>query len=927
MVHISKPLTAGKATNYFKQEYANADNSYYTQGQTLQGRWHGKFAEELGLAGAVAEEQFTRMALGQNPETGEQWVQHRNTIRTQNGNELEHRAGFDLTFNAPKTVSLVALPGHDDRVRKAHATSVIAALDAGQEYVQARMGGSRLSQTTGKWAAAMFEHDTARPEQGYPAPHLHTHVVVFNMTRTEDGQVRSLQPAELYRIQSYMTAVYQNELALRLKELGYELTPGTNHAPDIKGFTKEYLEAESQRSQRIKLELEARGLEGRKAEEQIAHSIRENKLKWTPEEVHRAHREHQALFGGQADKVHLEALAHKGITLNPEQARDQAKASVDFALNKLAERTAVFDQFEAYREALRHGQGRLTLNDVREEITRREQQDLLLKIDHVRTHAPGQRYTTPETITQEWEILRQIVAAKDTRQQLETWTATDAKQRYSNLNDAQARAVVEILRSRDGFTALEGTAGVGKTTALKILKPSFENRGYEVIGLAPTSGAVKEMQAAGLEARTMQFHLVQDQPSAKPRYYIVDEASLASTRMVHEFIQKLQPEDRVLFVGDTRQHESIEAGRIFAQMREAGMSGTTLSHIVRQRNSPELKVVVENLSAGKTDTAVKLLSEQNRIHEFENKHERYAAIAKEYIFSTGRTLIVSPDNESRQALNKAVREQLHLTGPEFKQHILVARQDLTKEDRKVAGAYHVDDVIKFHKTNKTVGVAKGDYLTVVAVHHANNLITVKHGDEFKTYNPARAYGVQVYERAERAFAEGERIQFTAPWRSKGIANRETGTLERVDEKGNVTLRLDKDDRRVRFNLAEMKHLDYGYAVTSFSSQGTTVEKVLVNVSTQDSRVQKLIDQRFAYVSISRAEMDAQVFTDRADKLTQALSRSQDKRQALHPDEVKAYSSKVAAIQSGDLESIRKGIESQNTQGSLKQDRLHSEFGL
>jgi ATP-dependent exoDNAse (exonuclease V) alpha subunit len=358
--------------------------------------------------------------------------------------------------------------------------------------------------------------------------------------------------------------------------------------------------------------------------------------------------------------------------------------------------------------------------------------------------------------------------------------------------------------------------------------------------------------------------------------------------MVHEFVQRLNRQDRVLFVGDTRQHESIEAGRIFAQMREAGMDGTTLSHIVRQRNSPELKAVVENLSAGKIDRAVKLLSEQNRIHEFENKNERYAAIAKEYVSSAARTLIVSPDNESRQALNKAVRVELQLTGPEFKQQILVARQDLTKEDRKVAGAYRVDDVIKFHKNNKTVGVEKGDYLAVVAVDRASNLITVRHGDRLKAYDPGRAYDVQVYERAERTFAEGERVQFNAPWRSKGIANRETGTLESLDEKGNGTLRLDRDDRRVRFNLAEMKHLDYGYAITSFSSQGMTVEKVLVNVSTQDSRVQKLIDQRFAYVSISRAELDAQIFTDRADKLAPALSRSQNNHQALHPEQVKAY---------------------------------------
>ena len=888
MVDISKPLTAGKATNYFKEEYTNADNSYYTQGQTLQGQWHGKFAEELGLTGSVSEEHFARMAQGQDPATGEQWVQHRNTAKTENGAELEHRAGYDLTFNAPKTVSLIALPGHDDRVRNAHAESVNAALNAGQEYTQARMGGNNPAQTTGKWAAALFEHDTARPENGYPAPHLHTHVVVFNMTRTEDGQVRSVQPSELYQIQSYMTAVYQNQLALKLKELGYELAPGTNHAPDIKGFTKEYLEAESQRSQRIKIEMENKGIDGREASNQIAHSMRENKLKWTPEEVHRAHREHQEQFGGQADKLHAESLKRQGVTLNPETAQTQAKASVDFALNKLSERTAVFNQWETYREALRHGQGKLTFDDVKQEVSRREQQDVLQKIDHVREHAPGKRYTTAETVGQEREILRHIVATKEKRQQLENWTQADVKERYPKLNDAQAQTVANVLGSRDAFGGLQGMAGVGKTTTLQAIKPSFEQHGYEVIGLAATSGAVKEMQASGVEAKTLQLHLLQDQPSGKPRYYIVDEASLASTRMVHEFMAKLQQQDRVLFVGDTKQHESIEAGRIYAQMREGGMADTTLSHIVRQRNSPELKAVVENLSTGKIDTAVQLLKDQDRVHEITNKNDRYTAIAKEYVSSTGRTLIVSPDNESRQALNKAVREQLQLSGPEYKQQVLIARQDLTKEDRKVAGAYHVDDVVKFHKNNKTLGVEKGDYLSVVDVDRVKNTITVRQGDQLKTYNPERAYGVQVYERSQRAFAEGERVQLTAPWKSKGLANRQTGTLETVDQKGNVTLKLDKDEHRVRFNLNEMKHLDYGYAVTSFSSQGSTVQKVLVNFATEDSRVQKLIDQRFAYVSVSRAEMDAQIYTDRSDKLAPALSRTQDKHQALHPEEVKSF---------------------------------------
>jgi len=885
MNKVSKPLTAAKAIRYYKLEYAEAGNSQYKQAE-MPGRWHGKFAEELGLTGAVTEEQFARMAHGQDPATGKQWIEHRNS--PEKSNDLAHRAGYDLTFSAPKTVSLVALTGQDDRVRKAHSEAVEAALRIGQDYMQARMGGNNPSQTTGKWAAAVFEHDTARPELGYPAPQLHTHVFVFNMTRDQDSQVRSVQPRELYRIQSFMSAVYQNELAVRLKGFGYELTGGANHAPEIKGFTREYLEAESQRSQRIKLEAQARGVSGPEALERIAHAARENKLKWTPEEIRKAHREHQELFGGQADKIVTESRLQAGWNLTPDQAQNQAKKSVDFATNKLSERNAVFEQWELYREALRHGQGKFTFDNLRQEVALREKQHLLHEVNHVREYSPGKRYTTPEAIAQEREILQRIAFGKDTQQKLENWSAEKVLERYPKLNRAQAQTVSDILASTDTFTGLQGMAGVGKTTTLKSLKPAMERHGYEVIGLAATSGAVKEMRAAGLNAKTLQLHLVANEPATKPRYFIVDEASLASTSMVHEFMQKLNPQDRVLFVGDVKQHESIEAGRIFAQMREAGMSGTTLSHIVRQRNSPELKTVVENLADGKIDTAVQLMQEQGLVHQISDKNSRYRAIAQEYVASTGRTLIVSPDNESRQALNRAVREELKLSGPEYRQQILVARQDLTREDRKIAAAYRVDDVIKFHKDNKTLGVEKGEYLTVVGVDRQNNTLTVLHGQQIKTYNPERAYGVQVYQRAERVFAEGERVQFTAPWKSKAIANRETGTLEQVFEKGDAVLRLDKDGRRVRFNLSEMRHLDYGYAVTSFSSQGTTVEKVLINVETQNARVQNLIDQRFAYVAVSRAELDARIYTDNSASLAQSLGREHDKYQALSPSEVYAY---------------------------------------
>src|SRR5947207_12122032 len=146
---------------------------------------------------------------------------------------MEHRAAWDATFSAPKSVSLTALVGGDERVREAHREAVRVAVDKMEGYVQARMGGNRAPENTHNWAAAKFEHDTARPVDGYAAPQLHTHVVFFNLTETDDGEAHALQPRELYKTQQYATAVYRSELAHRLKELGYEIERGESSQPEI----------------------------------------------------------------------------------------------------------------------------------------------------------------------------------------------------------------------------------------------------------------------------------------------------------------------------------------------------------------------------------------------------------------------------------------------------------------------------------------------------------------------------------------------------------------------------------------------------------------------------------------------------------------------------------------------------------------------
>src|SRR5271167_404407 len=355
MLTISKALSASQAEIYHKEEFANAQANYYTEGESIRGEWHGKLAEQWGLRGEVDQEQFARLANGQHPTTCEQLVRH--TVpreyldaRGETVKPMEHRAGWDATFSAPKSVSLTALVGGDDDVRQAHRESVRIAIDELEKYVQARMGGNHPAETTGKWIAASFEHDSARPVNGYAAPQLHTHVVFFNLTETQSGQWRALQPRELYRSQQYATAIYRSELALRLKDQGYEIERGRSGQPEIKGYTREYLDASSPRSQQIQAYLDQQGLRGAGAAQIAAHQTRDDKLPAiTHAEMQQMHRDVASRFGQQPEQV-IRAAHERRVEQDP-QKHQQMESALNYGQEKNLERQAVTDERVLMRDA------------------------------------------------------------------------------------------------------------------------------------------------------------------------------------------------------------------------------------------------------------------------------------------------------------------------------------------------------------------------------------------------------------------------------------------------------------------------------------------------------------------------------------------------------------------------------------------------
>jgi len=889
MLTISKPLSASQAQSYHAKEFTAKEQNYWSQRGEIQGEWQGRLASQFGLAGAVSAEDFARLSQGQHPQAGEQLVRQRASYQYMDADgktvkTMEHRAGWDATFSAPKSVSLTALVGGDENVRVVHRESVKVALEQLEMYTQARIGGNHAPETTAKFIAAKFEHDTARPVDGYVAPQLHTHAVIFNVTERDNDQPRAVQPQSLFASQQFATAVYQSELTYRLRQLGYEITTGRSGAPEIKGYTQEYLDASSPRSQQIRQYLERTGRTGSEAAEIAAHSTRDKKDVHSLGEIMAAHRKLAADFGHQAEAVVRAAHERLQHQQKPANTIDRVQESLTFSRDKNFEREAVVDERALIRDGLRRGMGEVTYAQVRGNLDARLASGEFQIVQRSESQ-PARQFTTARTIEAEHEIVHRVT---EERNQIEpVLSRSDAiavADQHQYLNRAQKSVVEDVLSAPDCVQGIQGYAGAGKTTTLSVIREAAEARGYTVEGFAPTSRAARQLNEAGVEAGTLQGFLARSPDPAvqeQKHFYLVDESSLASTNQMHEFLARLGSNDRVLLIGDTRQHQGVEAGRPFEQLQEAGMRTAKLDEIVRQKD-PALKSAVELLAKGQVSAALESLQQQGRVQEIPNNEERIRTIAKAYVESPEKTLIVSPDNASRRELNVAVRQELKANGtlaPEDRTfRVLVQRQDMTGAERTWASHYEINDVVRYSRGSQAIGMEAGSYGTVAAINPAANLLTVaKSSGEQATYDPRRLTGVSVYREIDREFSVGDRIQFTAPDKSLGVANRDLAAVESISPDGRISARLD-NSREIEFDATEHRHFDHGYAVTSHSSQGLTAERVLVNADTGVHP--DLLNSRFGYVSISRASHEATVFTDSFAKLSPQLSADVSKTSAL-----------------------------------------------
>ncbi len=500
MLTISRAISAGQASNYYKQDFTNSQDNYYREAGEVQGRWCGTLAEEWNLKGKVTTEQYERLVAGQDPHTGEQLIRVVSARETVNkfGDEIttsEHRAAWDLTISAPKSASLALVVGKDGRVLDAHLESGDEAVKAVEKYLQARGGGDKPAITTGKMIAAQFVHTSSRPdhETGYAAPQLHTHVVFFNMTQCEDGKVRSVDPDQLYKSQTFGSAVYRAHFAEKLQALGYEIRvdPRTG-APEIKGFTEEYLQDSSPRRKEVlkekgkmkeRLEREGKTVSDNARLQQAAARINRRSKNFDHSKMQERALEMDANHGNQARRIVAQARARLPLRLPQDEIEIRAQEAVTFACDNALKTEAVADMRDVWIDALRRNLGLTDVAAVAAELQRRQESGEFKPIN------PPQRQpqtTTERMVAMEKENIQTMLDGKESRpamveaERVKGVVTSIAESQQRTLNTKQRSAIEQILSSRDQIIGLQGGAGTGKTTALSVLREAAEKEGYQV---------------------------------------------------------------------------------------------------------------------------------------------------------------------------------------------------------------------------------------------------------------------------------------------------------------------------------------------------------------------------------------------------------------------------------------------------------------
>lgn len=900
----------------------------------------GKGAELLGLNGEVHEKEFIHLCAGEKPD-GSMLTQRMNTVRE--GDTPNRRVFYDWMIAPPKSVSVAALVGGDDRILKAHAKAVAIAAKELEKYATARVRAKGDSmngkdRATGNLTMAAFTHETSRAVSAEQVgdPQLHTHLLVFNCTQDpgDNDKWKALQNYEMLKNQRFISSVYDYELCRELKKMGYAIRSKgkgweLDHIPTslCDKFSKRHSKIEETTA-----ELEASGAKSghEKLKNRVAHSTRMRKT--GSQEAEELRESWQA----QMTASELEALKSFGKTNEPVRS-ESPKETVAWTKKHLFERNAVVTQEMFLTTCLKHTLGTdYSVEDYRK----------ALMADKSFLHEIGTtRMTTKEALATEKFLLDTVRGGKGKYEPLGELLPITLTRLAHPLNETQLPVAEKLLSSSDFCTVFRGGAGTGKSFSLQHVEAALilalKAKEKKVVVLAPQNKQVIGLIGDEFDAYTVStfLHPASSISVDKDTVVLVDEAGQIGGKSMQLLMEKVKAGGgRIILSGDTKQKGPVEASDAmraienYADPTTAALEG---EYAIQRQQTEQYKSAVAAASRGDTSLSWKILDEMGSIVDTTLADKNTIAAkafvqrmgdSKEYNKETktgGNVLMLSQTNAEVEALNLAIREELAKVGKldlsaSFDKETLKT-VDMTDAEKECARYYPDDAVLVLNmnigstkagavakfvredenrgivisvdgkerkvkeeelksitvcvptKLNLTAGdkvqlkanikyevttkLKAGETVTFAKKGKDDNYIYVKASDG-KVYSiPASSASGELKKRSPLTITKN----ITAKRRSK-LANGQIMEVVKQEKDGAlvvVELLNKKPWYGKKFTIAsDFKMLKHGYAVTSYGSQGETVDHVLMS----DSMCKACLTTEDWYVSTSRGKWSCSIFT-------------------------------------------------------------------
>ena len=907
MVASVAPLSsATQAASYYEAD------DYYSEGGEAPSAWFGEGAKALGLEGEVDRAAFRKGLEGELP--------NGQVLGTVRNGEREHRPGWDVTFSAPKSVSIMAEVAGDRRLVDAHDKAVRTALGYLERHgaaTRVRSGGQVRTVETGRLAAATFRHNTSRAQD----PQLHTHAVILNATQDKEGAWRSIESLSFFRIYKDAGAVYRQALAQGARELGYALEEGRGSMFELAAVPDAAIREFSARGNQVEAALAERGktrADASAAEKAtVTLATREAKQDVPRDRLVPAWRGKADAAGfGEAERTKLVAMSERNALARPEpgladrgRAEAAATLAVAAAARQLSEREAVFGGAALEARAGEHVAGRASAAEIATAVEKAYGAGELV----ARERGAGARgFTTRAAVATERKMLAIETAGRERfapgmEKQDATRIVTTAnyfsETKGHRWTEGQQMAATGLLSGRDRVMGVQGYAGTAKTTTvLATYAQGMRETGHAVRAFAPTAAAASLLgDAIDAKGETVAKAVLSGEGMvAEARRgkeaWIVDEASMVGARDMARLLGMAERAGaRIVLVGDVKQLGSVEAGRAFGQLQDAGMKTFVLDKIVRQRNDLT-REAVEATIAGDGRRALEALDRGGgRIAEISEPGDRRMQMARDYAAlnaqERGKTLVMDTTRDGREQLTDAIRAELKKDGTIAERGVTAAtleNRGLTREEARHARGYEPGNIVTFRRDYGRQGIEKGQAYRVARVDNDSNRIELRDRNDRAIDWKLDRWGrgqVESFTEMSREFAKGDRVQFTRNDREAGRINGMTASVTGIDGKNRTMTATDAGGREHVLSLDSTadRHVRHGWVGTVHGSQGATANRSMTHL---ESFRANTVDAKSTYVAISRAKDQAVVYTDSREKLADAIAmRTGEREAAIVPDRV------------------------------------------